>query len=213
MTERDDRGVALSVAGQRRRAEILDQAAGALDGRVRARRLRRGAASLGCVAAVVAAVLSLRPRPTHDGSPPGPEMVRAPDGVGSHPQAVAPDRVAVRGNDARVDRAPAAGPERTDDPKEVPDGVVTVIAKTNPKDESLHSLDDDELLQQLAELGVRAGLIEVNGQRRLVTPDGRPIDLARLERPSGRGAGGEAVPPFGGGGARARPAQGAGQGA
>ena len=54
MTERDDRGVALSVAGQRRRAEILDQAAGALDGRVRARRLRRGAASLACVAAVAA---------------------------------------------------------------------------------------------------------------------------------------------------------------
>jgi hypothetical protein len=42
----------------------------------------------------------------------------------------------------------------------------------------VETLDDDSMLATLASLGINAGMIEVDGVQRLVTPDGGPLDLA-----------------------------------
>lgn len=49
---------------------------------------------------------------------------------------------------------------------------------------AVQRLSDDELLTELASLGVSAGLVDVDGTTRVVTSDGSTLDVAVLNRPS-----------------------------
>ncbi|MBL9121755.1 MAG: hypothetical protein JNL80_17760 [Phycisphaerae bacterium] len=46
-------------------------------------------------------------------------------------------------------------------------------------------LTDDAMLAALAALGIDAGMIELDGEQRLVTPEGTPLDIAALNQSLG----------------------------
>lgn len=51
----------------------------------------------------------------------------------------------------------------------------------------IERLDDNAMLSALAALGVDAGLVEIDGEQRLVARDGSPLELARPRREGERG--------------------------
>lgn len=68
-------------------------------------------------------------------------------------------------------------------PKPLAQGGPLQTAPHGPQ--PVERLDDDAMLAALAAIGVDAGMIDIDGEQKLVTPEGKPLDIAALNQSFG----------------------------